>query len=196
MTNKKINYEYALYNTDKFVGGVFKHNIGHNYQLLYKNFLNNNLSKILEIGTANGGFAKFLKDNSVSSFLVGADIKPDEQHNHVLDKTNYNKLYEDFYIGDAFTQSFLDWNLSKNYLYDLIIEDGDHSEKTQAYMLSNCNKLLNTNGVYICEDVQTYDIAKRLINNVPNEYKAFAYIWDGINSIGRTDDICIVIDLR
>lgn len=191
-----INYTHALYNTDKFVGGILKYPIGHNYQLLYKNFLNDKLSKILEIGTANGGFAKFLKDNLCSAFLVGADIRPDEKHNHVSDTTNYNKLYDDFYVGDAFTQKFLDWNLSKNYSYDLIIEDGDHFENTQSYMLSNCNKLLKTNGVYICEDVQSYDIAKKLIKYVPNEFKSYCYIWDGIDSIGRNDDICVVIDLR
>ena len=56
-----MNYNTTICNTDKFSGGF--HNdgkLGHNYQLLIKNFLNKNLQKIMEIGTAHGGFAKFL----------------------------------------------------------------------------------------------------------------------------------------
>ena len=58
-----IDFSLAINNTDKFIGGVQNsYKNGHNYQLIYKNFINKNISSILEIGTANGGFAKFLKD--------------------------------------------------------------------------------------------------------------------------------------
>jgi 23S rRNA U2552 (ribose-2'-O)-methylase RlmE/FtsJ len=194
---QKINYESSLNNTDKFSGGVQNSSFfGHNYQLLYKNFLNNKLQKILEIGTANGGFAKFLKDNKFKSFNVGCDITPDDKHKHVSDYTNYNHLYDDFFSGNAFSQEFLDWNKVKEYKYDLVIEDADHTVETQAYMLQNCHYLLNEDGVYICEDVQSYTIAKQLIQIIPSKYKQFSYIWDGSFSIGRSDDICVVIDLR
>ena len=74
--------------------------------------------------------------------------------------------------------------------------DGDHDPKHQSFLLSNVDKLITKNGVYICEDVQTYEIALQLVNSVPSEYKKFTYIWDGRCSVGRYDDICIVVDRR
>jgi len=197
---KNLNYETSINNTDKFSGGFLKdRNFGHNYQLLYKNFINKNIKNVLEIGTANGGFAKFLHDNfnNTKNFkLVGADISPYDKHYHVADHTNYNNLYDIFYVGNAFCEQFFVWNDSLNIKYDLVIEDADHTQDTQSYMLKNSFRLLAPNGVYICEDVSDYDTAKKLINSIPTEYKPFSYIWDGTSSINRSDDICIVIDLR
>jgi len=194
----QFNYESSLNNTDKFSGGFLNDgSYGHNYQLLYKNFINDKVKSILEIGTANGGFGKFLHDNGLQSIkLVGADISPNDKHYHVSDHTNYNYLYNYFFTGNAFSEDFFTWNQSLNMKYDFIVEDADHVYETQSYMLKNCFRLLNPNGVYICEDVNNYIIAKQLMRSVPDEYKPYAYIWDGTDSIHRKDDICIVIDLR
>jgi len=192
-----INFNLNSNNTDKFSGGVGFSSHGHNYQLLYKNFIKTDIPKILEIGTAYGGFAKFLKNNSVKSFLVGADINPNEnREQHVTDFTNYNNLFNDFYVGDCFKQDFIDWLQSKNYLFDLVVEDGPHTVESQCYMIAQSNKFLSSGGVYICEDIQSYEYATSIINSVPQEYKKYAYIWDARNSIGRFDDMCVVIDLR
>ena len=192
-----MNYDSTINNTDKFSGGFYNDGKrGHNYQLLLKNLLNEKLQKIMEIGTAHGGFAKFLKDNKINSFLIGADISPDYPHPHVTDFTKYNNLYDVFYTGDAFCINFLTWVEQNKYQSDLVIEDGDHDPRHQSFLLSNVDKLITKNGVYICEDVQTYEIALQLVNSVPSEYKKFTYIWDGRCSVGRYDDICIVVDRR
>lgn len=191
-----MNYTLALNNTDKFYGGINGTNVGHNYQLLYKNFLNNDLKSILEIGTAYGGFAKFLRQNNIKSKIIGADIAPCQHDGHVSDYSDNNSLYDDFYVGDAFSETFLNWLNEKKYAFDLVIEDAGHSRETQEYMLRNFYKFLNPNGVYICEDIQTYDTAIYLTQCVPDKYKKFCYIWDGRFSINRYDDVCIVIDLR
>jgi cephalosporin hydroxylase len=192
-----MNYESTINNTDKFSGGFYNDGKkGHNYQLLIKNLLSKNVQKIMEIGTAHGGFAKFLKDNKIKSFLIGADISPDDPHPHVTDFTKYNNLYDVFYTGDAFCIDFLTWVEQNNYQSDLVIEDGDHDPRHQSFLLSNVNKLITKNGVYICEDVQTHEIALQLVNSVPSEYKKFTYIWDGRCSVGRYDDICVVVDRR
>jgi len=192
-----INYSLCNTNTDKFSGGITNDNKnGHNYQLLYKNFINKNLNTILEIGTANGGFAKFLLDNGIKLFVVGTDIMPEAKHFHVSDTTNYNHLYSDFYIGDSFTTDFLAWIETKQYKFDLIIEDAEHIISQQIFMISNVDKLLNDGGVYICEDVQSYLNANIIMQSIPERYKKYSYIWEASKSIGRTDDICIVIDTR
>ena len=84
-----MNFSLCELNTDKFCGGISDSPAkGHNYQLLYKNFINHDLQSVLEIGTANGGFAKFIRDNELLCFLVGADINPNIKHYHVPDTTN------------------------------------------------------------------------------------------------------------
>jgi hypothetical protein len=50
--------------------------------------------------------------------------------------------------------------------------------------------------VYIVEDVQTYEDAKKLMINMPPHLKKYSYIWDGILSVNRYDDLCVVVDLR
>lgn len=192
-----INYALCETNTDKFSGGLVNNNKkGHNYQLLYKNFINKNLKYILEIGTANGGFAKFLIDNDIDAFAVGTDLIPDAEHFHVSDTTNYNHLYSDFYVGDSFTLDFLEWIREKQYKFDLVIEDAEHVISQQIFMAANVNKLLNDGGVYICEDVQSYVNANIIMESIPVKYKKYSYIWDASKSIGRSDDICVVIDTR
>lgn len=191
-----MNYTIALHNTDKFIGGVLNYPVGHNYQLLYKNFLKVDIPNILEIGTGHGGFAKFLKENNLKSFIVGADISPESYHNHVADHTNYNFMYDDFYTGNAFTELFLNWIKSKNYKFDFVVEDGPHDPDTQSFMLKNFYNFLKPNGVYVCEDVVDYNTAKKIIKSIPTEYKKYSYIWEATDSINRTDDICIVVDLR
>ena len=190
-----MNYSHAHQNTDKFSGGLGIYR-GHNYQLLYKNFLKDSIKNILEVGTANGGFAKFLRDNNCNYFLVGAEIAPNDKHGHVPDSTNYNSLYDDLYVGDAFTDLFINWIKDKNYKFDFVIEDGDHDPITQKFMIANSYNLLSDVGVYVCEDVQSYSIAVDLLASVPFQYRKYSYIYDGSRSGGKPDDICVVIDLR
>ena len=63
-------------------------------------------------------------------------------------------------------------------------------------MISKIDKLLNPGGVYVCEDVQSYINANTIIENIPSEYRKYSYIWDASKSIGRYDDICVVVDMR
>jgi SAM-dependent methyltransferase len=191
-----MNYESTLNNTDKFSGGYYNNNLkGHNYQNLYKKIINNNLNKILEIGTAHGGFIKFIKDNEIKSYVVGVDMDPNGAHPHVTCHDKYNNLYDNFYIGDAYNTLFIDWILENNLKFDLVIEDGSHHPPHQQFIISNIDKFLNDTGIFICEDIQSYDVAKNLIKFIPNSLKKYSYIWDGSDSIGRKDDICIIIDL-
>ena len=192
-----MNYSLCSENTDKFIGGLLNvSKIGHNYQLLYKNFINTKLNYILEIGTANGGFAKFLIDNKINAYTAGTDIYPEEKHYHVTSTKNYNNLYSDFYVGDSFSDNFILWLEQKQYKFDLVIEDAEHTIQQQIFMASKINKLLNQGGIYICEDVQSYTNANIIMQSIPSEYKKYSYIWDASKSIGRVDDICVVVDTR
>lgn len=187
-------YDYlsSFDETDKFR----REKNGHNYQLIYPNFFLTLPSSILEIGTASCGFAKFLKDNNLAKFIVGADLQKGIKSDHIPSKLTWDSLFDDFFTGDATSQQFLDWVVSKQYKFDLVIEDSSHTIEDQVNLISKCEYFLSDSGVYITEDIISYDYAKKIIEAVPVKYKQYAYIVDLTKSCDRNDDICVIIDYR
>jgi spermidine synthase len=188
-----FNYISSFNETDKFRQA---HNNGHNYQLIYPNFFLSKPRTILEIGTSSCGFAKFLRDNNIGNLLVGADLERGIVSHHIPSKLTWENLFDDFFIGDAISSKFLDWITEKKYKFDLVIEDASHKLEDQMYLISKCEYLLSDSGVYITEDIASYDNAKTIIKSIPEKYKKYAYITDLTNSFDRPDDICVVIDCR
>jgi spermidine synthase len=187
-----FDYKSSFEETDKFRQG----NNGHNYQLIYPNLFLTKPETILEIGTASCGFAKFLKDNNIGKFIVGADLKKGIVSYHIPSKKTWEHLFDDFFIGDVTSQEFLSWIKDKNYRFDLVIDDASHTIATQIHLIQICKDLLSDNGVYIIEDISSYHNAKEIIKAIPKEYKQYAYIVDLTDSCARSDDICIIIDGR
>tara|TARA_B100001778_G_scaffold15636_2_gene11942 strand:+ start:1835 stop:2416 length:582 start_codon:yes stop_codon:yes gene_type:complete len=190
-----FNYESSFDETDKFRSNDSLYP-GHTYNLIYPYFLMTKPKKILEIGTSSGGFAKFLKDNNVGDHIVGVDTSKPFTSDHVPSDKTWEDLFDDFYMGDATKQDFLDWIESKDYKFDLIIEDGDHEIEMQENLIRKCPKLLSDSGVYIIEDIQCSWNVKRLMGCVPREYRPYSYYID-FRYINHTyDDLILVIDLR
>jgi len=193
-----INYISSINETDKFIGSISKNpKLGHNYKPIYSLIFNNNpLDKILEIGTASCGFAKFLKDNGIGSFLVGADIKRGIVSYHIQSRLTWEHLFDDFFEGDVASEIFRQWVSDKKYKFDLIIDDASHEPQLQKYLLQICDDLLTNTGIYIVEDIRSYQQAVDNFNSIPKHLKIVSYIVDLSLSNGRSDDICIVIDKR
>lgn len=194
-----INYISSIDETDKFIRSIKNDcTIGHNYKPLYNSiFLSDyKLDKILEIGTSSCGFAKFLKDNQIGNWLVGADLKRGIVSGHIPSKKIWPHLFDDFYEGDVSDPQFIEWIKNKNYKFDLAIDDASHEPQLQKYLLNRCNEFLSDQGVYVMEDIRSYDQAKENLRYVPAELRKVAYIVDLTFSTGRFDDICIVVDKR
>ena len=61
--------------------------------------------------------------------------------------------------------------------------------------LKNYTKKLNSNGVIVLEDIQSYDWIDLLIEATPEPYKSKIQVRDLRNVKGRYDDLAIVIEL-
>lgn len=186
-----FNYKSSFDVTDKF-------RKPHNYQLIYPNLLFTKPKNIFEIGTAACGFAKFLRDNNVGEFLVGADTKKGIIGGHISVNKEYCDLFDDFFEGNALSQEFIDWIYKKNYMnkFDLVVDDASHTQDMQIHLIKMADKLLSDNGVYVTEDIASYAQAKAVIKHVPKSLKESAYIVDLTDSVGDPFDMCIIIDNR
>lgn len=186
-----LDYYSSIKETDKF-------RKPHNYQMIYPNLLWTKPKKILEIGTASCGFAKFLKDNNIGEWLVGVDIKKGIISNHIPSKKTWEHLFDDFFEGNAMSPEFIDWIEKKKYwqTFDLVIDDASHQLDLQIYLIQMADRLLSDNGVYITEDIGSYQQAKSIIQNVPKSLKDKAYIVDLTDSVNDPFDRCVIIDNR
>ena len=187
-----IDWNYNRKYTDKFRNDP---SCGHSFKTVYEPYLKDNIS-ILEVGTQQGGFIKFCKDQLNNIFFVGADLysHPAFGENNWIDEISYNDMADNFYNGNAFSEDFLNWISNNNLLnkFDLVIDDGPHTLESQVWLIKNCSQLLSENGIYVCEDIASYNNAIEIQKNSP--YPEHTFIWDNSNETGRFDDRCIIID--
>ena len=192
-----FDYLSSINETDKFRGGLYKEaRAGHNYQLIYENILSADLDKILEIGTSSCGFGKFLRDNQIGKYLVGADLKKCFVSNHIPSNQIWLDVFDDFYEGNVAQPQFIEWINNHNYKFDLVIDDASHEVSLQQHLISNCESFLSERGIFVTEDIVSFSVARQLFDHIPNRLKPLSYIVDLSLSVGRSDDICIIIDKR
>jgi hypothetical protein len=194
-----IDWLYNKKYTDKFRGDPLIPGVpgGHTFIDIYEKYLPES-KRILEVGTQQGGFIKFCKDQMEDIFFVGADMYPypKQGENCWVDEESYNHLADDYFVGDAFTDKFLDWVESRSYTnsFDLVIDDGPHTLESQKWMIEHSPHLLSNTGVFICEDVDNLDFAKQI--KAVSPFPESTEIWDNSPKSGRWDDICVIIDNR
>ena len=194
-----IDWLYNSKYTDKFRGDPLIPGIpgGHSFANIYQKYLPDS-RRILEIGTQQGGFIKFCKDQMEEVFFVGADMHPycKAGQNGWIDAASFNDLADEFFVGDAYTNHFFNWLEVRGYSnsFDLVIDDGPHTLDSQKWMIEKVTLLLNDKGVFICEDVSSLDFAKQIkaVSPLPESTE----IWDNSAKSGRRDDICVIVNKR
>ena len=132
------------YNSDKLRHGYIEI-----YQKYFINLKNQEL-KILEIGVADGASIKVWSDYFVNSKVVGIDIK-----NIDIEKKDLSKKNICIYQGSQSDEGFINKiiNIHKN--FDIIIDDGSHYPKDVIKSFNLLFPVLNLNGLYFVEDLQT-----------------------------------------
>jgi hypothetical protein len=189
-----IDWEYCNKYTDKFRNDA---SCGHSFNDVYEPYLENS-TRILEIGTQQGGFIKFCKDQIPDVYYVGAELYPYPywMENNWVDTNSFNEMADKFFVGNAFEEPFIYWiknnNLEKS--FDLVIEDGPHTVDTQVWMIKRAETLLSDKGVYICEDIESAEAAEKILAASP--FPEYTRIWNNSEKTGRFDDICVIIDRR
>jgi SAM-dependent methyltransferase len=192
-TSHKINNLYSLdnifdkYDTDK---NSFFHNYTRQYEELLKNYRDKPV-KYLEIGVYNGGSLNAFREYfSNGECLVGLDI---DTRCKEFENSNKNIFVE---IGNAIDKSFIESITQKYGAFDVILDDGGHSNSDVIQSFELLFPLLNDNGLYIVEDTICYKVGNYINNSYPNHLQYFCNYIPFLNqwrydSTEGTRDNCI-----
>lgn len=143
-------------------------NTRHSYINTYKKLFNpirSSSQNILEIGIAGGGGALMFRDFFDNATVYCVDIVDRSDARSVL--MNQERIVP-FFNQNAYDLSFINENFN-NKKFDIIVDDGPHTEESQLFFLDHFSDLINPSGILIVEDVNGIDLAHRLINNTTSK---------------------------
>jgi glycosyltransferase involved in cell wall biosynthesis len=184
-------------NGDNGFGGTDKDSV-HSYVEVYEQFLEPILEKdgsLLEIGIRYGGSIVLWNELLKNYKIFGIDTQ-DILHENIREyvKDYPKKITLEF--RDAYCKETID---HIRFIYpkgfDIIIDDGPHTEKSQLKCIDLYLDLLKDEGVLVIEDIQNFDSIKVFIENIP-ESKFFDYeplVFDLRDKKNRYDDIIFAI---
>ena len=184
-------------NGDNGFGGTDKDSV-HSYVEVYEQFLEPILEKdgsLLEIGIKYGGSIVLWNELLKNYKIFGIDTQ-DILHENIREyvKGYPKKITLEF--RDAYCQETID---RIKFIYprrfDIIIDDGPHTEESQLKCIDIYLDLLKDEGVLVIEDIQNFDSIKVFIENIP-ESKFFDYeplVFDLRDKKNRYDDIIFAI---
>lgn len=171
--------EFDLNQTDKHTSHAY---IEHFYQDFFEPYRDKKLN-ILEIGTREGDSVRLWKQAFPKSEIYGVDNASARKFK-TIDEERIT-----FSFGDAYTEDMC--NSLPN--FDIIIDDGPHTLKSQIKCLEFYHPKLNNDGLIIIEDIQKYKYIKIL----KEKYKELGgdkevEFYDMRTVKGRRDDIVVV----
>jgi cephalosporin hydroxylase len=155
---------FYKHNTDK--GYVF-HNYTRQYASLFEPFRLKPI-KYLEIGVLNGGSLKAFREYfSNAELIVGLDIDArckafEEPHNDIRIE-----------IGNATDRTFIETIIQKYGKFDIILDDGSHTNRDVIESFQLLFPLMNDNGLYVVEDTKVYKSPNHLVPGYPNHLEYF-----------------------
>ena len=179
------------------IGGTDKDSC-HSYVEIYEQLLEPILEKdgsLLEIGIRYGGSIVLWNELLKNCRIFGIDIE-DLLHENIREyvKDYPKKITLEF--RDAYCKETID---HIKFIYprgfDVIIDDGPHTEESQLQSIELYLELLKDDGVLVIEDIQNFDSIKVFIENIP-ESKFFDYeplVFDLRDKKNRYDDIIFAI---
>lgn len=193
----KLTEIYTRFETDK--------GTAHNYINFYESIFNKirlNELFLLEIGVLFGGSLKMWSCYFENSKIFGLDnfsqktgegyynYKPINVESIKTDLSTYKNIS----LFDFDCESVDLLNLNFNGLnFDIIIDDASHKLSQQIKNLNNFSNYLNSSGIYICEDIQSYNDGLTLLNVAKNLYPNKRCDLIEFNIQKKTDDRILVI---
>jgi cephalosporin hydroxylase len=155
---------FNKYDTDK---NTYFHNYTRQYNTLLKDFRDKPI-KYLEIGVFNGGSIKAMKEAfNNSTCILGLDI---DNRCKTYENVENNIFIE---IGDATDAIFIKKITEKFGTFDIILDDGSHTNRDVIKSFELLFPLLNDNGLYIVEDTICYKSTPYIDNNYPRHLRYF-----------------------
>jgi predicted O-methyltransferase YrrM len=184
-------------NGENEFGGTDK-GTNHSYVEVYEKFLEPILEKdgsLLEIGIRHGGSIVLWNELLKNCRIFGIDTQ-DTLYENIREyvKDYPKKITLEF--RDAYCKETID---HIKFIYprgfDIIIDDGPHTEESQLKCIELYLELLKDDGVLVIEDIQNFDSIKVFMENIP-ESKFFDYeplVFDLRDNKNRYDDIIFAI---
>ena len=170
-------------------------NTTHSYLPLYQELLINKketAKNVLEVGVGSGGSLKLWNDFFTNATIYGIDISCMDPKWDFIQNYERIVLYtsQDAYNEEVFKSIFLE----KNIKFDLLLDDGPHTIESMIQFIKLYSQLMKDDGIFIIEDIQSWDWIEILKNEVPDELKPFIKVYDLRKNKDRYDDIVFTID--
>jgi cephalosporin hydroxylase len=155
---------FNKYDTDK---NTNFHNYTRQYNTLLNDFRDKPI-KYLEIGVFNGGSIKAFRETfKNSNCILGLDI---DNRCKTYENIENNIFIE---IGDATDSNFIKLITEKYGSFDIILDDGSHTNKDVIKSFELLFPLLNDNGLYIVEDTICYKSPECIVPIYENHLQYF-----------------------
>jgi hypothetical protein len=172
-----------------------KNSYFHNYCRQYETLLNDYRDKeitILEIGVFKGESLKVWRDVFPNAkCIIGVDI---DNNTRQYERTDVGIFVE---IGDATNEDFILYLQQKYGAFDIIIDDGSHTNRDVIISFEQFFPLISDEGLYIVEDTISYKSSHHIDPNYPNHliyfYKYIPYLnqWRFDSTKGNIKDNCV-----
>jgi hypothetical protein len=158
------------FNTDKGLEG--KHSYLEVYDKLFAKYKSKKIN-ILEIGALGGESLKLWAEYFENATIYGVDIF---ERVSLRDVSSNVGKYKNIILKecDSFSENLMKKVERDNFLnefedsfFDIIIDDGHHAGTSQVKTFNNFISKLNSNGIYIIEDIKMWDgHDKHVIDNI------------------------------
>lgn len=175
----KISEILEGYETDK--SNPIEHSYGEFYDQLFARYEKNADISILELGVQRGGSLLAWKDYFPNAEVIGVDISDTRLDKYKQDRVTFIKAD----LRDAV-------EMLKDKTFDIIIDDADHFDGTNAFVVKNYYPILKEGGTIVIEDIQIIPrYTKTIAEAIPHGAK-MSYV-DLRNVKGRPDDYIITV---
>lgn len=182
---ESLDIIFSRYNTDK---NRTHHNYTRQYEALLSSYRDKPIS-ILEIGVFKGESSKALRDAFKNAkVIVGADINPET--------AIYNQPEKGIHIevGDATDKGFIQYLIQTYGTFDIVLDDGSHTNRDVIKSFQILFPLLNDNGLYIVEDTCCFQSS--IDKSYPNHLDYFTRFIPYLNRMrnifpGNKNDTCV-----
>ena len=186
MLSKDLNYLFEFFGSDKgekfinqYQKPIKKDNVkilGHDYAKFYEKFFKefkNTNNNILEIGAfrgnASAAFFFYFKNANIYSYDIFPDLfcyRSSRNKNYHIDNSSEKEIEKKIIRNDL--------------MYDIIIEDAGHYYKDQIITLFKTFSKINSNGLYVVEELDFPDTRKDM--NIDNQHPTLKEILISIKS--------------
>lgn len=175
----KISDILETYETDK--NNATEHSYGEYYNKLFAQYAKESPISILELGVQRGGSLLAWKEYFPNAEVIGVDITDTRLEKYKQDRVTFIKAD----LMEAIP-------LLKDKYFDIIIDDADHFDGTNAFVVKNYYPLLKDGGVIVIEDIQIIDRYTQTIRAALPEGAVMSYC-DLRHVKGRPDDYIITV---